>query len=67
MPPTEYKRNVALRLLRHKFGDVSNAVCERVEALDTDADFDAFFESLLDAGTLDDLSRPGPEPHELPP
>ncbi len=55
------KRDVVLRLLRHKFGDLPDAVRGRIEAMESGAELDSLADAILDAATLQDLHLPGTE------
>jgi hypothetical protein len=52
---TRHARDTALRLLRRRFGPVSDEVEARVQAITTQAEADALIDAIVDARSLADL------------
>jgi Putative transposase, YhgA-like. len=56
------QKEMLLRLMRRKFGELPKAVVERVEAIETQEELEALSDRILTAATLDEMGLTAPPP-----
>ena len=58
------KRDLVLRQLRHKFGELPERITSIVQAKQTEAELDALFDRVLDAHSLGEVEMQSDQPEQ---